>query len=300
MKIDDNDWNVLMTRIKAGTCTPFLGAAVNYGILPLGGEIARRWAADFDYPLDTRSDLAKVAQFLAIKYDPTHPKELITNALAQGQKPFDFNDDREPLNVLAKLPLPVYITTNYDDLLRAAIEHHGQAANRRPVTELCKWNRSPSFHPVYFKKGSKFVASAQTPVVFHLHGHRSAVDSLVLTEDDYLDFLVNISSGSALLPHRIQRALTGSSLLFIGYSLSDWTFRVLYRGLVSATEKSLRRISVTVQLPQLSEDDPEVGQNIQNYMEQYFGNTDMKVSWCTAREFCAELRQRWDDFSSKC
>ena len=70
----------------------------------------------------------------------------------------------------------------------------------------------------------------------------------MLTEDDYLDFLVAIARDAALLPHQIQRALAGTSLLFVGYRLADWDFRVIHRGLVAATEASLRRLSVTVQL----------------------------------------------------
>ena len=116
-------------------------------------------------------------------------------------------------------------------------------------------------------------------------------ESLVLTEDDYLDFLVNISSDQALLPLRIQRALTGASLLFIGYRLADWSFRVLYRGLISSMEASLRRISVAVQLP------PE-DQDVQNYLAEYFGNINVKVYWGTARDFSAELRERWEEFSN--
>ena len=41
-------------------------------------------------------------------------------------------------------------------------------------------------------------------------------------------------------PPRIQRAMTGASLVFIGYGLREWTFRVLYRGLVAPMEQALR------------------------------------------------------------
>jgi hypothetical protein len=71
----------------------------------------------------------------------------------------------------------------------------------------------------------------------------------VLTEDDYLDFLVNISRQQDLLPPRIQEVLTGASLLFIGYRLADWDFRVLFRGLVTSIEGTLQRISVSIWLP---------------------------------------------------
>src|ERR1022692_704380 len=132
MKIEESDWHILLTRLRAGTCTPFLGAAVNHGILPLGADIARNWANRFDYPLDSKGDLAKVAQYLAIKYDHTHPKELIRLELANAQKPFDFNNDDEPLNVLAKLPLPVYITPEFRRPLSATKKQQWQATNRKP------------------------------------------------------------------------------------------------------------------------------------------------------------------------
>ena len=43
----------------------------------------------------------------------------------------------------------------------------------------------------------------------------------MLTEDDYLDFFVRVSRDPSLNPPRIQRAIGGMSLLFIGYSLND-------------------------------------------------------------------------------
>ena len=119
MILSEDDWQTLLTRIKGGKCTPFLGAAVNHGILPLGGEIAGEWADANGYPLDSRTDLAKVSQFLAIKSDAARPKEMMLEKLDRSQKPFNFNDEDEPLNVLARLPIPVYLTTNYDSLLRA-------------------------------------------------------------------------------------------------------------------------------------------------------------------------------------
>ena len=292
--LQDRDWTLLLRRIKDGKCTPFLGAGACAGTLPLGADIAREWAEEYQYPLEDRGDLARVAQYLAVQYDPMFPKEEILKYF-QDVAPPDFSQPDEPHGVLAGLPLPVYITTNYDEfMVKALVSHH-----KDPKRELCRWNELVRNHPSIFDSSDAYDPTPANPVVYHLHGHDEVPESMVLTDDDYLDFLVSISSRDSLLPHQIQRALTGSSLLFIGYSLSDWTFRVLYRGLVSATEKSLRRISVTVQLPPPSDSDPETAQNIQSYMDQYFGNTDMKVSWCTAREFCAELRQRWDDFSSR-
>lgn len=291
--LDDRDWNLLLRRIKDGKCTPFLGAGACFGVLPLANDIALRWAEQYHYPLEDRGDLARVAQYLAVQYDAMFPKEEMLKGF-EGVRPPDFSGRDEPHGVLADLPLPVYITTNYDEFMMQALA----SRHRDPKRELCRWNELVKDYPSAFDPPTSYDPTPANPVVYHLHGHNEVPESMVLTDDDYLDFMVSISRRESLLPHQIQRALTGSSLLFIGYNLSDWTFRVLHRGLVSATEMSLRRISITVQLPPPPDDSPDTAQSIQRYLDQYFGKTDMKVAWCTAREFCAELRQRWEEFSN--
>jgi hypothetical protein len=103
-----------------------------------------------------------------------------------------------------------------------------------------------------------------------------------------------------LLPHQVRRSLAGTSLLFVGYSLADWSFRVLFRGLVTSVEQSLRRISLTVQLPPGSEESgsPTNEEEIQNYLSKYFGQIDIRVYWGTAQEFMNELRTRWEAFQN--
>ncbi len=276
----DSDWELLLRRIETGRCTPFLGAGVASGALPLGGDIASRWAADHDYPLGDAIDLARVAQYVGVTADDLMlPKELMSAELA-GCEPPAFAGT-EPHHVLAQLPLPVYITTNYDDfMVRALVEAH-----KAPQRDFCRWNRSPTILHHGGNGGADFVPTPATPLVFHLHGHAEVHESMVLTEDDYLDFLVAISRDADLLPHQVQRALAGTSLLFIGYSLSDWDFRVIHRGLVAAGEPSLRRLSVTVQLPR----DPDA----KRYLDKYFGSMRLRAYWGTAAEFAAELAERW-------
>jgi hypothetical protein len=294
MQMEEEDWKTLLSRIKSGKCTPFLGAAVNDKILPLGSEIANDWASRFDYPLDSGRDLAKVAQFLATKTDAVRPKEMILEWLEKSQNPLDFNDPDEPLNVLAKLDLPVYLTTNYDDLLSQAIEFHGRSTGRKAEVEICRWNKSLATQPSLFRRGSRFNPNRQTPVIYHLHGHKRLLESLVLTEDDYLDFLVNMSKDINFLPPRMQEAITGSSVMFVGYSLTDIDFRVLFRGLLGNLEAALGKMSVAVQLP--FDDANPNKQRAEDYVTQYFGKmrgTELRVYWGTARSFAKELWTRW-------
>jgi hypothetical protein len=291
--LNEENWKLLLSRIKDGRCTPFIGAGANSNAISLGPDIAMKWAREHDYPFkETERDLAKVAQFIAIDLkDKAAPKEKFIREEIRGKvaPPFDKSD--EPLSVLAELPLPVYITTNYDRFMYQALEHH----RKRPKREMCRWNRSVRRYPSAFDQRSGFDPSRSEPVVFHLHGHDEIVDSLVLTEDDYLDFLVNMSRDlDKLLPPRIQEAITGSSLLFIGYRLADINFRVLHRGLIQAMEGALRRVSVAVQLQ------PEEGENAEKakrYLDAYFDDIKVQLYWGDAHQFAGELLRRWRDFN---
>jgi SIR2-like domain len=292
--VTESDWATLMERIQRGRCTPFLGAGAAHGSLPLGSDIARGWASEHSYPLPDPHDLARVAQYIGIRHDAMRPKELIESAFAQVATP-DFADPHEPHRVLADLPLPLYITTNYDDFMIKAL----RSRNRNAQQEVCRWNDSDEIakvpSPLLSNPGTPL--DAANPVVFHLHGHLGVLDSIVLTEDDYLDFLVAISRGPmisrdpcSVLPHQIAQALSGTSLLFIGYALQDWDFRVLHRGLVATRNPSLRRFSVAVQL--------ELSGAAEEYVERYFHKMDVSVFWGDARAFCTELRQRWEAHDS--
>jgi hypothetical protein len=165
---------------------------------------------------------------------------------------------------------------------------------------LCQWNEYVKYEePSISTQESRFDPTPADPLVFHLHGHYQVPRSLVLTENDHVDFLVNISRDPALLPPRIQRALAGASLLFIGYDPTEWNFRILLRGLIATTEASLRRISVVQVVPPAAID---VAESVQlqetRYLDSYFNTVNTRVYWGTTREFAAELRARWEGFSN--
>ncbi|MFC1718509.1 SIR2 family protein [Candidatus Poribacteria bacterium] len=299
--LTDRDWDDLLYRISKRKCTPFLGAGVNHGILPLGAGLAGKLAAEFDCPLPDNSDLAKVAQYVALERDdPVRAKEsvldILNDELEEKEKAVKISDrlnnPEHPLSVLADLPFSIYMTTNYDDLMFRALDL--EARQKKPRREFCRWSRTlrSESDPSVLNSDSDFAPEPATPLVFHLHGYDEQETSLVLTEDDYLDFLVNLSRDQdLLLPPRIQRAITGTSLLFIGYGLEDWDFRVLFHGLVDPMEKGLRRKSVAVQL--------DVEGEMKEHLIKYFDNLHIGVYWGTAQEFVAELRERWQDYRKK-
>lgn len=287
------DWRDILLSIKYGKCTPFLGSGACVPTLPVGSQIAQEWARDFGYPLEDTYDLPRVAQFVAVRQNPMRPKYEIKERFEKIGPP-DFAASDEPHGVLARLPLPVYITTNYDDYMVRALE----ASSKAPIQELCRWNSVLQERPSMLGQGSDFAPTAQQPVVFHLHGHLKAPESLVLTEDDYLDFLVNISQEQDLIPARIRRAFRETSLLFLGYKLADWDFRVLFRSLVGYLDKSVSQVHVSVQLvPTGEKASPEGRTKVREYLDSYFDEHKIKVYWGTCREFVAGLRREWEAFN---
>jgi hypothetical protein len=94
----------------------------------------------------------------------------------------------------------------------------------------------------------------------------------------------------------IQEAFTDTSLLFLGYRIADWDFRVFFRILAEYLEISSRKKHYSVQLVpgNVSETQKE---KAQEYLDHYFAELDIHVYWHDCREFAAELKRRWEAFN---
>lgn len=287
-ELRERDWELLIRRIKDGKCTPFLGAGACYGVLPLGGEIASMWAKAYEYPLEDASNLSSVSQYLSVQMDPIFPKEKIVEIIPGAAQP-DFAEPDEPHSVLASLPIPIYLTTNYDDFMVRALKNR----HRDPKRSMSRWNQSVkdyvSDNPTPFDADAQFKPTVANPVVFHLHGYSPVAESLVLTENDYMEFLVRIASDAdEIIPAQIKKALTGSTLLFLGYRIADMNFRVLMKSFEGYL-KQYTHFAVML-TPESSEATRE---KTQSYLTDYYANIDVRVYWGTVRDFMKELKERW-------
>lgn len=296
LNMTDDDWKNLLEKIKFGKCTPFLGAGASFGTVPLGSEIASKWAKEYEYPLDDSLDLARVAQFVAVtEEDHMTPKDRMQDLFRSLPLP-DFTLLDEPHRVLADLPFPIYITTNYDNAMLSALENRG----RDPKLELCHWNTylEESLESI-FDKDENYIPTKANPLVFHLHGHYTVAESMVLTEDDYLDFLIHVSEDKKLLPPCIRRAMTSSSLLFLGYKIADWDFRVLFRRIIGYLDKSIIRTHISIQItPEHEGISMEQQEMMQKYLERHYAQDKVRVYWGSCDEFAAELRRRWEVYNN--
>jgi hypothetical protein len=207
-------------------------------------------------------------------------------------------DPPEPHQALAAMPFSLYLNTNVDNLMAEALQEHaaGAAAGKKaPVVEVCPWNESTEGLESVFTEDPKRSFEPEAPLVYHLFGKVDVPDSLVITQDDYFDALL-ATSGRKLLPQAVRKALTGSSLLFIGFQIDDWNFRVLFRSIMNLEgHRGLRRYThVAVQI------DPDE-QRFHNpraarrYLTRYFGATEVRISiyWGSADDFVRELARHY-------
>ena len=102
---------------------------------------------------------------------------------------------------------------------------------------MCPWNDDLAVQ-VHVDDAVQQRPTAAAPFVYHLFGRLTDPESLVLTEDNYFDFLMGITANRTLIPDFVIGQLAQSALLFLGFRLDEWDFRVLFRSLMNQEGRS--------------------------------------------------------------
>jgi len=207
-----------------------------------------------------------------------------------------------PLAVLADLNLPIYITTNYDHFIEKALETRG---GKHPISDFCRWNEDlvdyaneEKINPELYDPDSGLEITSSNPLVYHLYGDIKHPKSMVLTEKDYIDFIINLNRnyGKNIFPVIARPQLTSASLLFIGYSMDDVSFRIILKSIVNSLRITFQLSNVAVMEPS----DLVINNRIneaQRYVEEYTRKLLMtQPYWGNASKFAEELRHQLDSF----
>jgi hypothetical protein len=318
---DFEKWPALLNDIRHERCTPVLGPALNDGLIGSRQEIAQGWASQYHFPMapHQREDLPHVAQYLAVNLSPQFPRDELKDYyhrellkrygkhLPPGTKEWPLDellkavgayrrsvDQFEPHAVLARLPFKIFITAHVSDLFTDALRAEG----KDPQPELCRWKDEPIWPTSIFDDPTcQYEPSPQQPLVYHLFGHFQEPDTLVLTEDDYFDYLIGVTKNKELIPETVRRALADSALLFLGFRMDEWNFRVLFRSILSQQANRWKRYThIAAQI------DPEEGRMIEpdrarRYLESYFSQLDLRISifWGSVENFVRRLSALWQE-----
>ena len=252
--------DMVVYRLRRGSVVPFLGAGANLcgrpsGVrwfddcyLPSGDELARYLAKKpYGYPAEVGGagddgetggelNLLLVSQWIELKDERALVEEL-HDVFTRPYKPTPLHD------LLAELPHvlghgQLILTTNYDDALEQAFEARGQ-----PVDVVMYERRGGEQQFVRLRDGSRELIDqprtyrdfdlAQRSVILKIHGavdrNDLELDTFVVTEDDYIDYVAGEEAILDLIPARLVAEIAKSNLLFLGYALRDWNLRIVLR-----------------------------------------------------------------------
>ena len=73
-------------------------------------------------------------------------------------------------------------------------------------------------------------------IIYKIHGClfpiRPNEDSIILSDEDYINYLCRMSDNTGMIPASVRTLMQGKGFLFAGYSFSDWNVRGIYKKLV--------------------------------------------------------------------
>ncbi|MGE5249615.1 MAG: CHAT domain-containing protein [Bacteroidota bacterium] len=311
---DFKKWPALLTSVETGSCTPILGGGLHEPLYGSSRDLALGLAEKYHYPLSpaSRDALPQVTQYLSIdqsidtliyelqavirkniqtRYEAVLPGNLtgdkapILDLISFGGQQMRASDPAEQHKVLASLRLPIYITTTFDSLMFDALKEAGAD----PQMVICPW--SDRFQVDSLKDTQPdYRPTPERPLVYHLFGHFSVPDSLVLTEDDHFEFLIGITRNKDLIPSMVLRSLAASSLMFMGFQLEDWSFRIFFRSIMDLQGGGRRskyaHIAVQVDPDEIRNIDPR---RARDYLVDYFDDDSINIYWGQSDDFLREL-----------
>ena len=182
--------------IKEGSAAIFAGAGLSVASGYVDWkELLRNPAKRIGLDVNKETDLVALAQYIYNKDGSKQPlAELIKNSF------ISCNNINENHEILAKLPIKTYWTTNYDSLIEDSLKKNGKNPDvKKSVKDLST------------------IISKRDAVVYKMHGDISNASDVVLIKEDYELYDLR----NQLFSISLKRDLISKTFLFIGFSFED-------------------------------------------------------------------------------
>ena len=280
----ERHWNTLVTGVRHGDCILVLGPEIPVGTVGASvGAPASSFAEALSGALATElGEGGNGTTFAAVAQQCEDAKGFGASTLRALAARFYTTSGFVPSEVhaaLAELPFSLILTTCQDDLMAQAL----QTAGKKPIVRRYNLRGNKRDNPEF-----PLQSSPQEPLVYHLFGSAPEPNSLVLSENDLLDFLIAVVSDRPPLPSSLRGTLKrGQHFLFIGFGITQWYLRVLLKVLMRSLEFDRNGSNIATEpLLGLSEVDRE--QTILFYQR----GTPIELEDAATGAFLTELKER--------
>lgn len=260
----------IATKVAAYECILFLGSAVhapspansNYVYTsdkcpPIGNQLAELLAAKGNYPDKNKDNLQRVSQHYELLLERRALVDEIISHVKTGKEPSPV------LRALAELRFPLVITTNYDNLYERAIDAvnkrreiakvraAGQVVDEQAIERATQGQYDVVIYDRDKKKETvdcPRTLNPERPYILKIHGDTDDPASIVVTDEDYIHFIMRMSDTQ---PHHpigpnVATHLSQNNILFIGYRLTDYNLRLLFKTLRWKKDVSEKPLSVAI------------------------------------------------------
>jgi hypothetical protein len=286
----DRDWDVLLQSMERGTCIPLLGpdlsTSPSEGVkrnlaIELSRELTAILLEEKRVPVPNATNLSLVAQMFQNQLSRDE-LEVEVRRFYDKQKETLADCRDATFGCLAALPFSLFVTSRHD----VTLDHFLQKLGKRPSSQS------------YQFKGDRrdilgYLGTVEEPLIYHLYGSFDAPDSLVITENDQLEFLKAVVAECPKLPADLTNLFSGKNYLFLGFGLGNYHLRVLLHVLnLSQSAKSFALENTPVLEAQ--EDFAErFNDSVFFYGE--LGYHSLKLLDIGLEDFIQELHRRWEE-----
>lgn len=282
----DDQWKALLYALSKGKCLVFLGAGastapINGQTRPLTEWLALHLAEQLrlaGHPLEP-SEIQSLL-YVATEYQQFKSGGLLLKVVDE----FYQNHSRqtnELLEILAELPIPLFINTAPDRALERAFR--SQYRDCRTAFYSFKKEKDKDSPVAQLPD-----PTPDCPLIYNLFGSVADTSSLVLTERDRILFIQDIIQNNKSIPNAILKEISSDKIiLFFGFDFEQWHLRILPQALFNP-EKLENAVLV-----------PNGQQNLAPgtmifYKKQY----KMDFMPLDATEFARQLVQRWRQYET--
>jgi len=199
--------DALAGEIIKGDVVLFIGAGVSVGAgLPSWEDLTRRLASEIGYEVPPKGQRIETEVFTKVPqyFENRHGRhELISRVVelidTTGIKPTKNHQ------VLARLPIQTWVTTNWDDLLEKTLDEAGRRCRIIVGGQTLPYQ------------------TAEAVSLVKMHGDQRQPDTIIITQEDYYSY----SRRYPLVRLKLAALLLDKAFLFVGYRLGDPDFNQL-------------------------------------------------------------------------